>query len=423
MGWTNAKNQALRDRARAVIPGGMYGHESTGMLPPEFPQFFARGRGGRIWDVDDNEYIDFMCAFGPNLLGYADPAVEAAAAAQQALGDTLTGPSQVMVELAETLVDMISHADWAMFCKNGSDATTIAITIARAQTGRRKILYAKGAYHGAAPWCTPKPSGILPEDRAHIVFYDYDDPQSLTDAFNAHADDVAAVIATPFLHEVFRDQSDPNRVFAEAARTLCDKHGALLIVDEVRSGFRLDRDCTWERYGVRPDLSCWGKCFANGYAISAVLGSDSARAGAQDIFTTGSFWYAATPMAAAIETLRQIRETDYLERLTASGQRLRDGLQQQAAQYGFTLRQTGPVQMPQIFFEEDADYRLGYGWVTAALKGGAYFHPYHNMFLSSAHTLDDIGRVLEITDEAFADIKRRRDTLEIHPVIKARFGL
>ena len=116
MGWTNAKNQALRDRARAVIPGGMYGHEATGMLPPEFPQFFARGRGGRIWDVDDNEYIDFMCAFGPNLLGYADPAVEAAAAAQQALGDTLTGPSQVMVELAETLVDMISHADWAMFC-------------------------------------------------------------------------------------------------------------------------------------------------------------------------------------------------------------------------------------------------------------------------------------------------------------------
>jgi glutamate-1-semialdehyde 2,1-aminomutase len=414
MAWTNVRNKALQERARAVIPNGMYGHESVALLPPEFPQFYKRAKGVRLWDADDNEYIDFMCAFGPNLLGYGFEPVEAAAAAQQAKGDSMTGPSEIMVELAETMVGMVGHAEWAIFCKNGTDATSIAIVTARAQTGRRKILYAAGAYHGAAAWCTPRPAGILPEDRAHIVYYDYNDPQSLADAFAANGGDVAGVIATPFLHEVFRDQADPNREFALAARQLCDQHGAMLIVDEVRAGFRLARDCTWAAYGVAPDISTWGKCFANGYPISAVLGSASARKGAGQIFVTGSFWYGATAMAAALETLKQIRETDYLERLVASGRRLRDGLQQQAASHGFTLRQTGPVQMAQVFFEDDPDFRLGYGWAVEALKRGVYLHPYHNMFTSSAHSLDDIAITLAATDEAFAAVKARRGDLKPH---------
>src|SRR4051812_36497339 len=158
MAWTNVRNKALQERARAVIPNGMYGHESVGLLPPEFPQFYKRAKGARLWDADDNEYVDFMCAFGPNLLGYGFEPVEAAAAAQQAMGDSMTGPSEIMVDLAETMVGMVSHAEWAIFCKNGTDATSIAIVTARAQTGRRKILYATGAYHGAAAWCTPRPA-------------------------------------------------------------------------------------------------------------------------------------------------------------------------------------------------------------------------------------------------------------------------
>ena len=113
---TNSRDRALRERARAVIPGGMYGHESVALLPEDFPQFFSRGEGARIWDADGNEYVDYMCAFGPNLLGYRNPAVEEAASAQAAMGDTLTGPSEAMVTLAEDLVGMISHAAWAMFC-------------------------------------------------------------------------------------------------------------------------------------------------------------------------------------------------------------------------------------------------------------------------------------------------------------------
>jgi glutamate-1-semialdehyde 2,1-aminomutase len=422
MSWTNKRATELLERAAQVIPGGMYGHESTKLMPPEFPQFFSRGKGARLWDVDGNEYVDFMCAFGPNLLGYGFEPVEKAATAQQAKGDTLTGPSEVMVDLAEAFVSMISHADWAMFCKNGTDATSMAMVLARAHTGRKTILCAKGAYHGAAPWCTPLPTGVLPADRAHIVYYDYNDADSLADAFKQHDGDVAGVFATPFRHEVFEDQFYPQVEYAKAARSLCDEFGALLIVDDVRAGFRLARDSSWSTIGVEPDLSTWGKCFANGYPISALLGSNAVREAAQQIFVTGSFWFSATPMAAALETLRQIRETDYLERLTAAGQQFRDGLAQQAATHGFGLRQTGPVQMPQIMFEDDPDFRVGYAWVTEALKRGVYLNPYHNMFLSSAHSEVDIARSLEATNEAFAAVRRRGAAIEPHPLVKMLLG-
>ena len=141
-------DQRLRERARAVIPGGMYGHQSAALLPAAYPQFMRGGRGARVWDVDGNEYVDLMCSYGPVVLGHRHPAVEAAAAEQAGLADCQNGPGAVMVDLAELLVGTVEHADWAMFAKNGTDATTICCTIARAHSGRQKILVATGA----APW-------------------------------------------------------------------------------------------------------------------------------------------------------------------------------------------------------------------------------------------------------------------------------
>ena len=236
--------------------------------------------------------------------------------------------------------------------------------------------------------------------------------------------DVAAVFAMPFRHEVFSDQSLPDPVYAHAARRLCDETGALLVVDDVRAGFRLARDCSWAPLGVAPDLSCWGKAFANGHPISAVLGSEAIRQAATEIFVTGSFWFAALPMAAAVATLARIRDSDYLERLTGAGQRLRDGLDARAADHGFALRQTGPAQMPQILFEDDPDHRLGYAWAAEALRHGAYFHPYHNMFLSAAHTDADIDQALGAADRSFAWLRGQRGRLpevaQLAPLLKAR---
>lgn len=416
---SRVQDAALRARALKVIPNGMYGHESVRMLPDSFPQFFSKAEGAYIWDADGNRYLDYMCAYGPSLLGYRDERVEAAARAQAAVGDTLTGPSPLMVELAETLVAMVDHADWAMFCKNGTDATTMAMSSARAQTGRRIVLVAKGAYHGAAPWCTPVPAGTVAEDRAHVRTYAYNDVASLEAAVADAGDDLAAIFASPFRHDAFIDQEAPEPAYALRAREFCDQTGAMLIVDEVRAGFRLARGSSWSELGVQPDLSAWGKCFANGHPISALLGSDSCREGAGSIYATGSFWLSAVPMAAAIETLRIIRESDYLEHMVRLGDRLRAGLDAAATKHGFTLRQTGPVQMPQIMFADDPDFRVGYGWAEEMLARGVYVHPWHNMFLCAAMTDADIDLTVTAAGDAFAALAKRRSNLAPHPVLVA----
>ena len=141
---SRAADLGYRERARRVIPNGMYGHLNTSRFPGDYPQFFARGEGARIWDVDGREFIDLMCTFGPILLGHAHPEVDAVAATTAARGDVLNGPGPEMVELAEVLVDQVEHADWTMFAKNGTDATSLAIVVARAHSGHRKVLMARG---------------------------------------------------------------------------------------------------------------------------------------------------------------------------------------------------------------------------------------------------------------------------------------
>ncbi|SMF16785.1 glutamate-1-semialdehyde 2,1-aminomutase [Tistlia consotensis] len=401
------QDRALRERARKVIPGGMWGHMNAARLPAAFPQFFWRAEGCRLWDADGNEYLDFMCGFGPMVLGYRDPDVDAAAAAQARLGDIMNGPSPLLVELAELLVGTVAHADWALFSKNGTDATTTCVTIARAATRRRKILVARGSYHGAVPWCTPSLAGVTAEDRAHILHYDYNDPDSLEAAAQEAGDDLAAILATAFRHDARRDQELAAPAFARKARALCDASGAALVLDDVRAGFRLDIAGSWEPLGVRPDLSAWSKAIANGYALAAVTGSDAFRAAASEIFVTGSFWCTAVAMAAAIATIGKLRDGGGIAQMAAMGQRLRDGLAAQAAAHGVGLRQSGPAQMPLILFEGDSDFERGNLFTSETVRRGVYLHPWHNMFLSAAHRPADIDRALEATDAAFAAVAAR----------------
>ncbi|QUD86173.1 aminotransferase class III-fold pyridoxal phosphate-dependent enzyme [Phenylobacterium montanum] len=405
MAGLGSNDKALRARAEAVIPGGMYGHQSVALLPDDYPQYFARAEGARMWDVDGRGYLDFMCAYGPNLFGYGHPEINAAFVRQMETADALTGPTARMVELAEAFVGMVSHADWAMFCKNGTDATSMAMVVARAHTRRKTIVLAKGAYHGSAPWCTPRPAGVTAEDRAHQIFCSYNDIASLEEAVAKAGDDLAAIFAAPFKHDAFIDQSLPDAAYARRARELCDQTGALLVVDDVRAGLRVARDCSWSTVGVKPDLSTWGKCIANGHPISALLGSEIARGAASHVFVTGSYWFQAAPMAAALTTLRLVRETDYLERIERLGARLRTGLHERASAAGFSLRQTGPVTMPLFLFDDDPDMRKGFAWSSAMLQRGIYVHPWHNMFLCAAMTDGDIDETLNAAEGAFKHLK------------------
>ena len=417
----NSADRALRERAEAVIPGGMYGHQGVGLLPDDYPQFYSRGEGARLWDADGRELLDFMCAYGPNLFGYGHPGINAAFVRQMEIGDTLTGPTALMVELAEAFTGMVGHADWAMFCKNGTDATSMAMVTARAHTRKKTIILAKGAYHGAAPWCTPRRVGVTPEDRANQIFCDYNDVASLEAAVAAAGDDLAAIFAAPLKHDAYIDQVLPDPVYANRARSLADENGALLVVDDVRAGLRIARDCSWSAVGVEPDLSTWGKCFANGHAISALLGNNKARKAASHIFVTGSFWFQAAPMAAALATLKLVRESDYLERIDALGLRLRDGLAERADAAGFGLRQTGPVTMPLFLFDDDPDLRKGFCWSSAMLERGVFVHPWHNMFLCAAMTEADIDQALDAAEGAFKVLQDAAPTLA--PVEKLAFLL
>ena len=398
---------ALRERARAVIPGGMYGHLSVNTLPAEYPQFYQRADGAHVWDVDGNEYVDFMCSFGPILLGHRHPKVEQAAAAQRALGNTMSGPGAVMVELAELLTGRVAHADWAIFAKNGTDATTVSLMVARAATGRPTVLAAAGAYHGAVPWFTPRRDGVTPQDRANFRYYRYNDIASVQQAVEEGGDDVAAIIVSPFRHDAGLDQEMVRPEFARQLRELCDRIGAALVMDEVRAGFRVHDGGSWEPIGVAPDLSAWSKAIANGYPLAAVLGSAPYAEAAARIFVTGSFWFQSVPMAAAVATITAVREEGAVPAMIRTGTLLREGLDREAAQAGVPISQTGPVQIPNLSFPGDENHARAFAFCAAAADHGVIFHPRHNWFLSAAHTESDIERALTAARAGLRAVRER----------------
>ncbi|WP_022930215.1 aminotransferase class III-fold pyridoxal phosphate-dependent enzyme [Patulibacter americanus] len=402
-----ANDSELRLRAQRVVPGGMYGHLNARHMPEGYPQFFARGEGCRIWDVDGREYLDFMCSWGPILLGHAHPVVDAAATAAMATGDVLNGPTPHMVELAELLVDQVPHADWTMFAKNGNDVTTLGVVVARAATGHRKVLVANNSYHGIAGWSSrPGVSGMTPEDHANTVFFDYNDLASVEAAVaEAGEDDVAAIVVTPIRHDVFRDLEPADPEFARGVRAVCDRVGAALIVDDVRCGLRLDLRGSWEALGVRADLSAWSKSLANGHPLAVLLGAEAFREAASGVTATGSFWMAGAPMAAAVATINVLRETDGIGTMRDSGQRFQDGLAAQAAAHGLQVTVSGPPQLPFLSFAGDATFERAKRWTGECAQNGVFLHPVHNWFLSAAHDAASIDAALERTDEAFATLR------------------
>jgi glutamate-1-semialdehyde 2,1-aminomutase len=401
-------DDGLVQRARSVVPGGMYGHQDKRLMWPGAPQFLVAGDGPHIWDSNGKKYIDLMCSYGPIVLGHRHPAVEAAVAAQASKADCQNCPSPLLVELAERMVSIIHHADWAMFMKNGSDANTLALTIARAATGRKTIMVAKGAYHGAAPWCNPNMHGITPEDRANLVYYDYNDIQSVTVALSKCENDLAGVIVSPFRHDAGFDQELVKPEFAQHLRSVCDRKSAVLILDDVRCGFRLNFGCSWDPIGVRPDLSAWSKAMGNGYPIAALVGTDALREAAAKVFATGSFWLSAVSMAAALATLDVLERENGVAWMNRLGDRLLSGLRRQAEGMNLAVNITGHPTMPYLKFHDDEKWTRTSQFTAECAKRGLFVHPRHNWFVSAA--IDDrlMDSILEITAQALAQMQERQ---------------
>ena len=310
----------------------------------------------------------------------------------------------MIVELAERFVDVVDHADWAIFAKNGTDATTMCVTVARSQTEKRKVLVAEGAYHGAAPWCTPAPAGVVPEDRAHLLHFRFNDLESVSKAVESADDDVAAIVVSPFKHDARHDQELVDPAFANGLRAICDDTGAALILDDVRCGFRLAHGGSWEPLGVAPDLSAWSKAIANGYPLAAVAGNDRFR---------GRRRADLRHRVVLVLGRRDGRRGGDDRRPRAGGRRGHDGAHRpaparRAGRPGRRPRRDDQPDRPGADAADDVrrrrGLRAGRHLGDVAARNGAYFHPWHNWFLSAAHTDADIDEALAATDPAFAAV-------------------
>ena len=273
------------------------------------------------------------------------------------------------------------------------------------RNGRNTILVAEGAYHGAGPWCTPGATGITEGDRANQLTYTYNDVESLKAAAAKAGDDLAAIVVSPFKHDVFVDQEWPTQDFARTARALCDDKEAALILDDVRACFRFTTGSTWETIDVLPDLCAMSKSVANGYPLAVITGNDRFRSGASQIYVTGSFWFSSVAFAASLATIEAVESEGAIEKMETAGTLLRKGLDDQANSYGFKLRQTGPVQMPLVLIDDDPMWQKNNFFCDQAAQRGVYMHPWHNMFTCAAHSEKDIQEALQRTEGAFAALK------------------
>jgi glutamate-1-semialdehyde 2,1-aminomutase len=389
----------LLTRARRVIPGGVWGHNRfpAFLSPGNYPYFASRGSGARLTDVDGHEYIDYLCGYGAMVTGFANARVDAAAAARAQAGDCLDLPTDVSVELAERLCSLVSGMSWCAFGKNGSDAVSTAVLIARAHTNRRRIVCIRNAYHGShfwCNWCNPG-TGRPIADADAVITVSWNDENELAAAFAAHGNDIAAIVATPFHHPIASEAVMPAPGWWPAIERLAEQWGAMIVVDDVRTGYRLDLAGSHQFYGFSPDFVCQSKALANTHPLSAVLGTQRTRDAADAVFAAGTFWSASAPMAAALENLRQLEDGNGVRRMWELGQQLADGLTAHASSVGFTMRVTGAVTMPTVTFDNDGSFELMSSFAESMVERGSLVHPSHNWFVSAAHTPADIATTLE----------------------------
>jgi glutamate-1-semialdehyde 2,1-aminomutase len=393
-------------RAARVIPEGIYGHKNPAfLLAGACPYYAQRAEGGHYWDVDGHEYIDFLCGYGPVLLGHNHPEVEEAVRRQMARGACFNHPGEAMVELAERLVALTPGMGWAVMAKNGSDVTTWAIRVAREQTGREKVVMVRGAYHGAHAWCSPYSGGVLSEERQVILSMGWNRLDELEQRIQEHPGQIAAVILTPYHHPTYARQEMPAAGFWAGIRQICNREGMLLILDDIRACFRLSLHGSQAVFGIEPDLVCYAKAMANGHPLATALGRDALRDAAEAVFLSGTFWFTPAPMVAALATLRVLEESGAQAHMARLGMRLMGGLEALAASHGLRATASGPPALPYLTFDDDPDLYTMQAFCREMIARGVFLHPHHNWFLCAAHTDADVDQTLEMADACFRAIR------------------
>ncbi len=421
------RSEAWWQRGLRVIPAGT---QTFSKGPNQFvngvaPKYLLSGKGSHVWDVDGNEYIDYGMALGPIILGYSYPAVNQAIAEQLERGITFTLMHPLEVELAELLVELIPCAEMVRFGKNGSDATAGAVRLARAYTGRDRVAYC--GYHGWQDWyigATSRSLGVPKVVRELVSPFAYNDHESLHRLLRTHPGEFAAVIMEP------ANFVEPAPGFLEGVRELAHRNGALLIFDEIITGFRMSLGGAQQYFGVTPDLAAFGKAMGNGMPVSAIVGRADIMRLFDEVFFSFTFGGEVLSLAASVATVRELQSKNAIKHIWTVGQALMDGYRRLVREAGLeaVTRCIGYPCWPHLIFEEDGkpSPRCQTLFQQEIVKRGVLTRP--NLFLCYSHTPEDIQRTLEAFRDALQIMKeafvsgRVEEALEgdiVEPVIRA----
>jgi glutamate-1-semialdehyde 2,1-aminomutase len=362
-----------------------------------YPRYVSRAKGAYVWDVDGNRHVDYILGFGPVVLGHADARVDRAVLEQLELGTCMSplwSPRQV--ELTELLTSVIPSAEKVYLMRTGSDATSAAVRLARIYTGRTMIV--RWGYNGWHDWAVPRPDGIPSAIRAETLLLDYNDTPALRTLFETYPEQIACVLMMPFELEA------PAPGFLQDVEAVARDHGALFILDELRSGFRMGLGGAQDYFGLTPDLSTFGKAMANGYPISAVVGrADVLRCLGRTHMASTSYGNAAE-MAAALATIAILRDSDAIDRLWHVGETFMAELRTVVEAFDLPAEVVGYPVAPFLQFDRavEGSLEVKTRFFSATTRGGVLFHPDHHWFLSAAHTDDDVAFTIEVCRQAAA---------------------
>ncbi len=418
--------EALLTKAEQYIAGGALG---TFALPPDYAIVVKRGQGSRIETVEGKTYIDYVMGSGPLILGHAHPAIVEAVQHQAALGSTFYSLSEPVIALAEEIVKAVPCAETVKFISTGTEATFHALRIARAYTGRPKILKFEGGYHGVHdyglmsavsnktttyPTPIPDSDGIPPGIAESVLVAPFNDLETTTAIIEAHQHELAAVIVEPLQRAL-----KPKPGFLQGIREITKAKNILLIFDEVVTGFRLAYGGAQEYYGVIPDLATYGKALTGGYPMAAVAGkreimevTDVRRKGkAAYSYIGGTLSGNALSAAAGLATLTQLRKEGTHTRLHTVGKELQEGITRVAERQGIPVKVIGDGPVFQVLFTDQkqiethrdvlaADGPKGYRFGLELLKHGLYVNPGQKFYVSLAHTDEDIEETLKAVESA-----------------------
>ena len=429
---TTARQAALLADAGKYLAGGGLG---LFQLPPDLNLVIERGQGSRVWSVAGKEFIDYHLSSGPALLGHAHPAVVEAVAAQLGKGSAfyfLTAPE---VALAKRLVQAIPCGEVVHYTGSGTEATFYSLRIARAFTGRNKVLKFEGSWHGMHdyslwgtvptspsdyPHAKPDSVGIPAQAGETVLVTPFNDAVRAVEMIERNAADLAAVIVEPLQRVLL-----PEPGFLQALREVTTKHGIVLVFDEIVTGFRIAWGGAQERYGVVPDVACYGKAMSGGFPMAAVVGRANVmavldvrqRPRAEVVWATHTLSRNPIGATAGCAALDALARPGVYDRLHKTGSRLRAGIVAAGERHGFAVQTPGEDAVFGVRFTArkplrtwidltTADKELGLRWTLEMIRRGILINPNEKIYISIAHTDADVERTLAVADEAFAAMKR-----------------